>query len=63
MTDRNVIVSGLITGTVLGIVTGVLLAPKAGKVTRRFLRIKTTDFRSRVQSYVSKLRLRSKQVE
>ena len=63
MAGRNIIVSGLITGALVGIAAGVLLAPKSGRVTRRFVKGKTNDFKSRMQSYASKLRLRFNKVQ
>jgi len=45
MAGRNIIVSGLITGALVGITAGVLLAPKSGRVTRRFVKGKTNDFK------------------
>ena len=36
MTAKNVFVTGIIAGAAVGAVAGLLLAPKPGKVTRRF---------------------------
>ncbi len=55
MAGRNIIVSGLITGALVGITAGVLLAPKSGRVTRRFVKDKANSLRSRMQSYMSRL--------
>ena len=40
MTKNNTFVTGLIAGTVVGAVAGLLLAPKSGKETRKILRDK-----------------------
>lgn len=51
MVDRSIVVSGLVTGTLVGVIAGVLLAPKSGRVTRRFLKSKA----NRLQDYISNL--------
>ena len=58
MAGRNIIVSGLITGALVGITAGVLLAPKSGRVTRRFVKDKANSLGSRMQSYITRLRLK-----
>ena len=53
MERRNHLVTGLIAGAAVGAVAGLLLAPKPGKVTRRFV---VTRARRKTNRYVSTIR-------
>ena len=53
MEKRNPLVAGLIAGAAVGAVAGLLLAPKPGKVTRRFV---ATQAKRTTGSYLSTLR-------
>ena len=56
MTAKKRFVTGLIAGAAIGAAAGVLLAPKPGKVTRRFVSMRATRMRHRTGSYVTSLR-------
>ena len=53
MEKRNQLVTGLIAGAAVGAVAGLLLAPKPGKVTRRFVAARA---RRKTGRYLSTLR-------
>ena len=53
MEKRNQLVTGLIAGAAVGAVAGLLLAPKPGKVTRRFVAARV---RQNTGRYLSTLR-------
>ena len=55
MSTSNLFVSGLIAGAAVGTVAGLMLAPKPGKVTRRFVAM-----RARQQSHIYLAALRQK---
>ena len=54
MTGKNVFVTGIIAGAAVGAAAGILLAPKPGKVTRRFAVSKASMFRRQAGGYLSR---------
>lgn len=54
MTGKNVFVSGIIAGAAVGAAAGLLLAPKSGKVTRRFAVSKASRIRRQAGGYLSR---------
>ena len=49
MTSRNTLITGLIAGAAIGAAAGLLMAPKPGTVTRRYLAGRAGRFRQRIQ--------------
>ena len=47
MISQGQVVTGLLAGTLVGAVAGILLAPKPGKVVRRLLRLKVYELRQK----------------
>ena len=43
MDSRNVVISGVVAGTLIGLAAGILCAPKSGSVMRRFIRSKARN--------------------
>ena len=56
MTSRSHLMTGLITGAAVGAAAGLLLAPKPGKVNRRFVAMRAGRFRHKAGRYVGTLR-------
>lgn len=54
MTAKNVFVTGIIAGVAVGAAAGILLAPKPGKVTRRFAMSRASRFRQQAGGYLSR---------
>ena len=54
MTGKNVFVTGIIAGAAVGAAAGLLLAPKPGKVTRRFAVSKASQIRRQAGGYLSR---------
>ena len=54
MTGKNVFVTGIIAGAAVGAAAGLLLAPKPGKVTRRFAASKASSLRRQAGGYLSR---------
>ena len=50
MTGFNKLMTGLIAGVATGAAAGVLLAPKRGRVTRRYLSTRVEKLRQRVKA-------------
>jgi gas vesicle protein len=53
---RNKLITGLIAGTALGVVAGLLFAPKPGKESRRFVASRSTEIRSNSGRYIHAMR-------
>ena len=49
MTGTNTLITGLIAGAAIGAAAGLLLAPKPGNVTRRYLAGRADRLRQRIQ--------------
>lgn len=49
MTNRNTLITGLIAGAAVGAAAGLLLAPKPGNVTRRYLAGQAGKLRQKFQ--------------
>ena len=58
MVSRNNLITGLIAGAAVGAVAGVLLAPKSGEVTRRFMGMRANRMRRKAGDYIDALRRR-----
>ena len=54
MTGKNVFVTGIIAGAAVGAAAGLLLAPKPGKVTRRFAVSKAASLRRQAGGYLNR---------
>ena len=53
---RNKLVTGLIAGTALGVVAGLLFAPKPGKESRQFVASRSTEIRHKTGGYIHAMR-------
>lgn len=53
MMGKNLFVTGIIAGAAVGAAAGLLLAPKPGKVTRRFAVSKAVRLRRQAGGYLS----------
>ena len=47
MINQGQVVTGLLAGSIIGAVAGILLAPKPGKVIRRLLRLKAYELKQK----------------
>ena len=56
MSSSNVLMTALIAATAVGAAAGLLLAPKPGKVTRRFVAMRAHKVRNRTEGYVGSLK-------
>ncbi len=56
MTSKSHLMTGLITGVAVGAAAGLLLAPKPGNVTRRFVAMRARRLRHKAGGYVGTLR-------
>ena len=56
MSSCNVFMTALVAATAVGAAAGLLLAPKPGKVTRRFVAMRANTMRHRTEGYVGSLR-------
>ena len=56
--SSNQFVTGLIVAAAIGAVAGLLIAPKPGKVTRRFVGMRANKMRRKASDYVETLRRR-----
>ena len=54
MMGKNVFVTGLIAGAAVGAAAGLLLAPKPGKVTRRYAVSKASRIRRQAGEYINR---------
>lgn len=54
MSGKNVFVTGIIAGVAVGAAAGIFLAPKPGKVTRRFAVSKAASLRRQAGGYLSR---------
>ena len=54
MTGKNVLVTGIIAGAAVGAAAGLLLAPKPGKVTRRYAVSKVSSIRRQAGVFLSR---------
>jgi gas vesicle protein len=58
MAKANRIITGLIAGSIIGAVAGLLIAPKSGKETREIVGTRAGELRERAEEYVGNLRER-----
>ena len=56
MTSKTPLMTGLIAGAAVGAAAGLLLAPKPGKVTRRFVAMRAGKIRRKAVHYAAHLR-------
>ena len=56
MSSSNVLMTALGAATAVGAAAGLLLAPKPGKVTRRFVAMRAHKVRNRTEGYVGSLK-------
>ena len=56
--SSNQLVTGLIVAAAIGAVAGLLIAPKPGKVTRRFVGMRANKMRRKASDYLEGLRRR-----
>ena len=56
--SSNQFVTGLIVAAAIGAVAGLLIAPKPGKVTRRFVGMRANKMRRKASDYLEGLRRR-----
>ena len=56
MSSSNVLMTALVAATAVGAAAGLLLAPKPGKVTRRFVAMRAHKVRNRTGGYVGSLK-------
>lgn len=56
--SSNQLVTGLVVAAAVGAVAGLLLAPKPGKVTRRFVGMRANKMRRKASDYIDALRRR-----
>ena len=56
--SSNQFVTGLIVAAAIGAVAGLLIAPKPGKVTRRFVGMRANKMRRKANDYLEGLRRR-----
>ena len=56
--SSNQLVTGLILAAAVGAVAGLLIAPKPGKVTRRFVGMRANKMRRKASDYLEALRRR-----
>lgn len=63
MANRNKLVTAVVAGAAAGAVAGLMLAPKPGKVTRRFVSTRAGEVSHKTGRYFGSLRQRIKKVE
>ena len=56
MSSSNVLMTALVAATAVGAAAGLLLAPKPGKVTRRFVAMRAHKVRNSTEGYVGSLK-------
>ena len=56
MSSSNKFMTALVAATAVGAAAGLLLAPKPGKVTRRFVAMRANKLRCQTEGYVGSLR-------
>ena len=56
MSSSNKFMTALVAATAVGAAAGLLLAPKPGKVTRRFVAMRANKLRHQTEGYVGSLR-------
>ena len=62
MTSKYHLMTGLITGAAVGAAAGLLLAPKPGKVNRRFVAMRAVRLRHKAGGYAGTLREKVRRV-
>ena len=60
MVKTNKLVTGLIAGVAVGVVAGILFAPKPGKASRQIVSTRAEDVRHKASGYIDAMRSRKK---
>ena len=60
MPSSNKFMSALVAATAVGAAAGLLLAPKPGKVTRRFVAMRANTMRNRTGAYMGSSRTKTR---
>ena len=63
MTTRNQLMTGIVTGALVGTALGMLFAPKTGKETRQVLALKTNAMKTKAGDYITTIRNKVKKGE
>ena len=56
MAKSNSVVSGVLFGVAVGVIAGLLLAPKPGKDSRRVVSVQASELRQKAVEYVTTMR-------
>ena len=56
MSSSNRFMTALVAATAVGAAAGILLAPKPGKVTRRFVAMRANTMRNKTEEYMGSFR-------
>ena len=56
MTSSNNLITGLVTGAIIGAAAGILFAPKPGRETRQVVGTKAVDLRDKAGDYIGNLK-------
>ena len=60
MSSSNRFMTALVAATAVGAAAGILLAPKPGKVTRRFVAMRANTMRNKTEGYMGSLRIKTR---
>ena len=60
MSSSNRFMTALVAATAVGAAAGILLAPKPGKVTRRFVAMRANTMRNKTEEYMGSLRTKAR---
>ena len=60
MSSSNRFMTALVAATAVGAAAGILLAPKPGKVTRRFVAMRANTMRNKTEEYMRSFRTKTR---
>ena len=60
MSSSNRFMTALVAATAVGAAAGILLAPKPGKVTRRFVAMRANTMRNKTEEYMGAFRTKTR---
>ena len=60
MSSSNRFMTALVAATAVGAAAGILLAPKPGKVTRRFVAMRANTMRNKTEEYMGSFRTKER---
>jgi gas vesicle protein len=60
MSSSNIFMTALVAATAVGAAAGILLAPKPGKVTRRFMAMRANTMRNKTEEYMGSFRTKTR---